>query len=97
MQAVKKSKITYHQLDHALRQMGFHVSRGLNNFGLPLIRYEKTGEDAVIAIRGGGDEELVNAIDILSAEKTIEGRGVADRETFHRLLGDSAGSHAKAA
>jgi len=97
MQTVKKSKITYRQLDQALQAMGFTVSSGINNFGLPLIRYEKTAEDAVILLRGGEDEELVNAIDLLSAERTIEGRGVSSQETFYRLLSDASTSTARAA
>lgn len=97
MQTAKKSRITYSQLDHALQTLGFRVFSGTNAFGLPFVRYEKTAEDAIILIRGGEEEELVNAVDLLSAERTVEGRGVADRDEFYRLLSITTESTAQAA
>lgn len=97
MRTVKKSDVTYAQLETALRTLGFDVSSGANTFGFPYVRYENDTDDAIILIRGGAMDERLNAIDLLSAERTVEGRGVADLETFHRLLREAAQKEAQAA
>jgi hypothetical protein len=97
MKTVKKSDVTYAQLDATLRSLGFEASAVTNMLGFPGVCYENTEADTIIALRAGKPNELLNAIDLLSAEITIEGRGVVDRETFGRLLRENSREVALAA
>ena len=94
---MKKSDVTYDQLKEALQRLGFIFSTGVNSFGISYFHYENEIYDAVILLRSGSDQELVYAVDILAAERTLENRGVADQETFDRLLHETARKEAQAA
>jgi hypothetical protein len=97
MRTIKKSDVTYGQLEAALQKLGFDVSQGTNSLGFPSLRFQNTAAGAVILLRAGAPEEALNAADLLSGESTLEGRGVAGRETFHRLLHEAAPKDAQAA
>lgn len=97
MRTVKKSDVTYGQLERTLRGLGFEVFTGKNMLGAPYIGFEDKENDAVILVRWGEKEESLNAIDLLSATRTLEGRGVMNGETFHRLLREAAQKERQAA
>lgn len=97
MREVKKSDVTYDQLDHVLASLDFTVYRGKNGFGFPFVRYENAEADAVVLLRGGNPDEHLNAIDLLSAQRTLEARGVIDGSSFLRLLEHSLNESAKVA
>jgi hypothetical protein len=86
---------TYGALEQTLLELGFAKSQGTNNFGLPYISYENKECDAVISLPERPKDERMYGGHYIVAEKIVEGRGVADRETFQRLL--SKASHAQVA
>jgi hypothetical protein len=89
--------VTYGQLEAALQKLGFDVSQGTNLLGFPSLRFQNTAAGAVILLRTRAPEEALNAADLLSAESTLEGRGVAEREAFRCLLHEAASKDAQAA
>ena len=70
---------------------------GTNSLGFPSLRFQSTAADAVVLLRAGALEEALNTADLLSAESTLEGRGVAEREAFRRLLHETATKDSQAA
>ena len=81
---------TYGTLEQALLALGFEKSTGMNNFGLPYVVYVNRECDAVISLPDRPKDEPMYGGHYIVAEKTVEGRGVADRETFYRLLREAA-------
>lgn len=88
---------TYGALDQTLIALGFHATHGKNNFGLPYVIYDNRECDATIALPERPKDELMYGGHLIVAEKTVEGRGVADKETFHRLLHEAAQTEAQVA
>ncbi len=77
---------TYGVLEQVLLELGFQASHGTNEFGLPYVIYENEEYDALIFLPARPKNEMMYGGHFLVAEKTVEGRGVTDRETFYRLL-----------
>jgi len=83
---MKKSDVTYGQLESAFQELGFKAIYGEYPKGVNYVRYESGQDDTIVVLKSLGIDELVDAIDILSAQITLDGRGVIDREGFTRLL-----------
>ena len=81
---------TYGVLEQALFQLGFVASYGKNGLGFPFVMYERRDCDAQIYLPVRPKDELMYGGHFIVAERTVEGRGVADSETFHRLLREAA-------
>ena len=81
---------TYGALDQTLLGLGFQTTFKTNEFGLPYVIYENQEYKAVISIPARPQEELMYGGHLVVAEKTVEGQGVADRETFHHLLREAS-------
>ncbi len=94
---MKKSNITFQQLDMVLRSSNFDKGIGVNAFGIQHLHYENTEYDAIILVPSGAAGEYVSALDIHSAERTMEGRGVMSREMFFKLLRESGDNRKQAA
>lgn len=88
---------TYGALEQVLLELGFQASRGTNEFGLPYVVYENKEYDAAISLPARPSEEPMYGGHFIVAEKTVEGRGVADHETFYRLLREAARKEAQVA
>lgn len=97
MRTIKKSDVTYGQLEAVLQKLGFDRSQSTNSLGATALRFQNAEAGATILLREGTREEPLNAADLLSAERTLEGRGVVGREAFHRLLREAATKDAQAA
>jgi hypothetical protein len=88
---------TYGVLEQVLFELGFQASYGTNEFNLPHIVYKNEEWDAVISLPARPKDELMYGGHFIVAEKTVEGRGVTDAETFYRLLRDEAQKEAQVA
>ena len=75
---------TYGALEQALLALGFERSTGTNNFGFPYIAYMNRECEALICLPDRPKNELMYGGHYIVAEKTVEGRGVADLVTLHR-------------
>jgi len=83
---MKKSDVTFQQLDLVLHTLNFKRKMGVNAFGIPHSGYVNTEYDAVILVPLGAADEFLLALDLHSVEKTIENRGVLSRQAFAKLL-----------
>src|SRR5258708_36264866 len=88
---------TYGVLEQALLELGFQPTRGTNEFGLPYVIYENQECDAVISLPERPKDELMYGGHFIVAAKTVEGRGVADHETFYRMLREAAKNESRVA
>jgi len=94
---MKKSNVTYQELDTILRSLDFEKSTGKNAFGFFHLRYENRACDAIILIRSGEAEDYLYAIDLHIVERTIENRGVMSQQGFSKLLKEATSEQKQAA
>jgi len=94
---MRKSNVTYGQLETAFQELGFHVTRGEYPPRKSYVRFTSDGDDTVVLLKGGKEDQPVDAADILSAAITLDGKGVSNREKFARLLTRHGSTIAKVA
>lgn len=88
---------TYGVLEQALLELGFAASYGNNPFGFPFVYYEHQESGASVTLPVRPKEELMYGGHFLAAEKAVDHFGVADTETFYRLLREVDKKEAQAA
>jgi hypothetical protein len=78
--------VTYGDLEEALVALGFTISTGVGEYGAHYVRYDNRPYGAWIMIPDTPRDEHVRPFHLKSAESTVVGRGVAEIETFRKLL-----------
>jgi len=89
--------VNYGDLARALSALGFKEHTGKTDLGIPYRAFYHKACDAFIGLPDMSNGESLEPVHLRVAEKTVEGRGVADVETFHRLLREAAQKEAQAA
>jgi hypothetical protein len=79
-------KVTYGQLAAALMALGFAESRGKTELDIPYRAFDNKEYNTWTLLPDLPDNHLVESVHIRSAERAVEDWGVADSETFFRLL-----------
>ena len=88
---------TYGALEQVLLELGFEVSRGINEFGLPYVVYENKEFDAIVSLPARPKDEMMYGGHFVVAEKMVEGRGVTSQEAFYKLLQNASHKEVQAA
>jgi len=88
---------TYGVLEQALLKLGFDAFYSTNSFGLPCVVYENRDCNAVISLPARPKEEMMYGGHFIVAERMVEGKGIASRETFYKLLREMAQQESHAA
>jgi hypothetical protein len=76
----------YGQLAQALVSLNFSEHTGTNEFGAPYRAFYNRECDALITVPDKPDDAIRPPANLWVAEHTVDGRGVANRETLFRLL-----------
>jgi hypothetical protein len=77
---MKRTDITYRQLDHALRALGF-TRRRLDKEP-PALRYEHKKSGAIISIPPYPETDKVLAYHLVAVRGTLDNFGIADPTAF---------------
>ncbi len=87
----------YGELAQALSALDFEEHTGKTDLGIPYRAFYNPAYDALIMLPNMPDDNPLEPVHLRTAEKTVEGRGVAYSETFFKLLRDAAQKEAQVA
>ena len=68
---MRKSDVTYGQLEAAFKDLGFQATYGEYPRGAFYVRFASDQDDTIVLLKSGKQEEHVDAADILSAAITL--------------------------
>lgn len=75
------NKLTYNQMGKALVRFGFEKAEGSN-----FTAFNNSKDDAIIVLPKGAGTALVRPIHLLTAQKTVVGKGIASTDEFARAI-----------
>lgn len=82
-------QITYGQLAATLSRLGFSESRGKTDLNIPYRGFNNQEYNTWTLLPDLPDDQIVEQVYLRRAERAVEVWGVADSETFFRLLRES--------
>lgn len=90
-------KVTYGQLAAALSTLGFTESRGKTDLNIPYRAFDNREYNTWTLLPDLPDDQLVEPVYLRRAERAVEEWGVADSESFFKLLREAARKEAQVA
>ncbi|MGO8672627.1 MAG: hypothetical protein ACLQVD_14830 [Capsulimonadaceae bacterium] len=73
-------------LEQTLVALGYRPTYGKNELGFPFVAYRHDESGASVAMRSVPASEALDPVDCLASEHSVEWWGIADHDTFYRLL-----------
>ena len=89
--------VTYGQLAAALTALGFSESRGKTDLNIPYRAFDNRKYQTWTLLPDLPDDHFVEPIHLRRAERAVEVWGVADSDTFLKLLREAAQKETRAA